>query len=95
MIIDGMVVQEAAAAVKQGGAQPPVSMGVAPDGKTMQEQVMALQGTHQVPIGHHMGEHEEDGSYLELLQSAVGSIHTSGPLPTYRDGIDPAHRPNM
>lgn len=61
---------------------------VGADGKaSVEDSVMAMHGG-QVP---HMGEHEEDGSYLELLQSAVGSIHTSGAVPNYRDGP----RPNM
>lgn len=78
--------------MKQAGA-PAVPMGVVgPDGKTaMDDQVIGLGGQ----VHHHMGEHEEDGSYLELLQSAVGSIHTPGGMPNYRDGIDPARRPNM
>lgn len=68
---------------------------VGPDGKAASEEhVMALQGG-QVHQHHHMGEHEEDGSYLELLQSAVGNIHTPGGMPNYRDGIDPTRRPNM
>jgi hypothetical protein len=82
--------------MKQGGVPPSVPIGAGPDGKSaMQDHVMALHSAHHV---HHMGEHEEDGSYLELLQNAVGSITTgsAGHLPNFRDGIsDPAHRSNM
>jgi hypothetical protein len=88
--------QAATSPMKQGGVPPSVPMGVGADGKSaMQDHVMALHSAHHV---HHLGDHEEDGSYLELLQNAVGSIATGsgGHLQNFRDGItDSSHRPNM
>lgn len=82
-----LLLQAGVASPVKGAPAVPLAPGAPETGKsTVEEQVMALQA-HGQPV--HMGEHEEDGSYLEMLQSAMTNFSRDD------SHIDPARRPNI